>query len=165
MAVIPHGLGTQRAQLVAYLVPEGGGELDLEAVRECLLDRLPHYMVPGVLVPLEELPLTPNGKLDRKALPAPPTAAEAAAPFVAARTPIEEQLVEAWKGLLDVDQVGVNDSFFQLGGHSLLATRLFSDIQDRFGVELPIRAIFRRPTVAGLAVEIVHRLIEEDDES
>src|SRR6267154_2613297 len=112
-------------------------------------------MVPGVLVKLEKLPLTANGKLDRKALPE----AESGVPEsrrepVAPRNAVEEIVAGIWEQVLGVGQVSVVDNFFELGGHSLLATRVVSRIRNVLGVDLPLRTLFRSPTVYGLAVEI-----------
>ncbi len=135
--------GEQR--LVAYIV----GEADADAMREHLQRSLPEYMVPSAFVALEKLPLTPNGKLDRRALPAAgPAGTEG---YVAPRTPTEEALAGIWAGVLRVERVGILDDFFGLGGHSLLATRLVSRVREQLGVELPLRAVFEAPTVAGLA--------------
>jgi amino acid adenylation domain-containing protein len=136
--------GEQR--LVAYVV--GGVEAD--ELREHLRRSLPGYMVPAAFVALEALPLTPNGKLDRKALPAPEYTAGADR-YVAPRTPVEEGLAEIWAEVLRLERVGVEESFFDLGGHSLLATRVVSRVRKRFGVELPLRALFEHRTVAELA--------------
>ncbi|HEU4559040.1 MAG TPA: amino acid adenylation domain-containing protein, partial [Longimicrobium sp.] len=136
-------------RLVAYVV----GEARAEALRARLRQSLPEYMVPAAFVVLERLPLTPNGKLDRKALPA-PDLASAEETYVAPRTPMEEVLAGIWAEVLRLERVGARDNFFELGGHSLLATRVVSRIRAVFGVEMPLRAVFEGPTVAGLAVRV-----------
>jgi amino acid adenylation domain-containing protein len=136
----------------------GQGDALTESLREHLQRSLPEYMVPAAFMVLERLPLTPNGKVDRKALPAPEHGAHADR-YVAPRTPVEEVLAGIWAEVLRVERVGVTESFFALGGHSLLAARVISRIRDVFAVELPLRALFEGPTVAGLAgrVEEVRR--------
>ncbi len=142
--------------LVAYVVPESGAAPDLTGrLRPFLAARLPDYMVPAAFVELAVLPLTPNGKVDRRALPAPQ---RQAARIAAPRGPVEERLAGVWADLLRLDRVGAHDNFFDLGGHSLLATQLVSRVRGAFEVELPLRAIFEAPTVAGLAAWIERAL-------
>ncbi len=124
-------------------------------LRSFLGERLPEYMLPSAFVLLDEIPLTPNGKVDRRALPAPSQGrAELVDGYLAQRTPIEELLAGMWSDLLGVEQVGINDNFFDLGGHSLLITQLLSRVRQDFAVELPLRHLFEAPTVAGLAARI-----------
>jgi amino acid adenylation domain-containing protein len=124
----------------------------LGELRAFLGERLPEYMLPTTFVLLDALPLTPNGKLDAHALPAPDWAdLEPVARYVAPRTPVERRLAELWAEVLGVAQVGVDDNFFALGGHSLRATQISARLRDAFGVELPLRALFAAPTIAGLA--------------
>ena len=138
-------------RLVAYVV----GEPSADELRRFLKAKLPDHMMPAVFVPIEALPLLSNGKIDRRALPAPErTRPELDKAFVAARTPTEEVLAEIWAKLLDVEQVGIHDNFFDLGGHSLLATQAVSRMRDAFQVEIPLRRLFEAPTVAGLAESI-----------
>src|SRR5262249_38730737 len=95
-------------------------------------------------------PLSPNGKVDRAALPDPgahATASEALAP----RNPIEAAIAAIWAELLDARRIGVHDDFFALGGHSLLATRIASRLMRASGVELPLKRLFEKPTIAGRA--------------
>ncbi|HEU4454055.1 MAG TPA: amino acid adenylation domain-containing protein, partial [Longimicrobium sp.] len=148
-AVVRPGAGGAD-RIVAYLVA-GETPVDPDAVRAGLKRSLPDYMVPAAFVTVDALPLTPSGKLDRRALPEPPE--EAAAEYVAPRTPAEELLAGVWAEVLRRERVGAHDDFFLLGGHSLLAMRVVSRVRDAFGVEMPLRAVFEHPTVAGLAEE------------
>ena len=127
-----------------------------------LKSRLPAYMVPSFMLFLPQLPTTPIGKLDRKALPLPDLADEAAGKsYVEPRTPVEAQLAQLFAELLQVGKVGIHDSFFDLGGHSLLATQLVSRIHDTFQIQLPLRALFETPAIADLAITIAQRQAEQ----
>lgn len=140
-------------RLVAYVVPEGTEPPGQGELRRWLGGRLPDYMVPSAFVFLDAFPLTVHGKLDRRALPAPQPARPEleGAPPLPPRTLIEEALTGLWVDILNVDQVGIEDNFFQLGGHSLLATRLLSRVRESFGVDLPLSSLFATPTVAALS--------------
>ncbi len=107
---------------------------------------------PSAYVFMEALPLSPNGKVDRRALPVyDPGKAERDSVFLAPRTPVEEVVAGIWAQVLGVDQIGVEDNFFDLGGHSLLGIQLITQLGTAFQVELPIRSLFDSPTVAALA--------------
>jgi amino acid adenylation domain-containing protein len=130
-------------KLVQKLVPQ---------VRSLIQQKLPNYMVPQAFVLLKAMPLTPNGKVDRRALPAPDTAARnLATGFVSPRTPLEAKLVQIWSEVLGTERIGVKDNFFELGGHSLLATQVVSRINSALGFGLSVQKMFEFPTVAGLA--------------
>ncbi|MEV0174681.1 amino acid adenylation domain-containing protein [Streptomyces sp. NPDC050803] len=131
-------------RLVAYVT----GTADPAELREHAARQLPEYMVPSALVTLDALPLTPNGKLDRRALPAPDSTAQPTGR--SPRSPREEILCGLFAEVLGVERVGIDDGFFDLGGHSLLATRLVSRIRSTLDVELSVRQLFERPTVARL---------------
>ncbi len=142
-------------RLVAYFVSEDGIVPGSAELRSFLRENLPEYMLPSAFVSLEAFPQTPSGKVDRKALPAPDQSRPALAiVYVPPRTPVEETLAAICEELLGVEQVGIYDNFFELGGHSLLATQFMSRVRDAFHVELPLRAVFEKPTIADLAGEI-----------
>jgi amino acid adenylation domain-containing protein len=144
--------GDQR--LVAYVVPPPRREApSTAALRAFLKGKLPDYMIPSAFVALGSLPLTGNGKTDRDALPAPSLARSEGA-FVEPRTPTERRLAEIWAEVLGAGRVGTADNFFELGGHSLLATQVMARVARAFRVEVPLRAMFEAPTVAGLADRI-----------
>ena len=146
-------------------LPADGAILAPATLRAHLKARLPHYMVPAAFVLMDTFPLTTNGKIDRHALPAvsfegtlsappaPPSTLGAAPEADAGRTftETEARLARIWTELLKVEHVGVEDDFFDLGGQSLVAIRAVSRIRDVFGVDLPLRNLFERPTLAGLA--------------
>jgi amino acid adenylation domain-containing protein len=126
-----------------------------EALRAWLAERLPAYMLPTAWLRLPALPLNVNGKLDRPALPDPGRARPAlAAPPLAPRDALEDQLARIWADALQLDAVGVEDNFFDLGGDSIAAVRLVSRVQRQFDAPIGLAALFDAPTVAALAVEL-----------
>ncbi|MCA9131434.1 MAG: hypothetical protein KDB22_30330, partial [Planctomycetales bacterium] len=141
--------------LVGYYTPLDGKALAIEDLRSHLLNELPDYMIPSVFVPLETIPHLPNGKVDRRSLPVPDgVRPELKAPFVAPRNQLETRAAAIWAEVLQLDRVGVHDQFFDLGGHSLLATQVLARFRREFAVELPLRMLFEKPTIAQLAGEI-----------
>jgi acyl carrier protein len=142
-------------RLVAYVVPSQEPAPTISQLRGFLRQKLPDYMIPSVFVFLESLPLTQNGKIDRNALPMPDAARpDLESAYTAPRTVVEETIAGIWAQVLGLEQVGVQDNFFELGGHSLLATQVVSRIRSTFDLELPLRDLFEKPTVAGLAERV-----------
>jgi aspartate racemase len=137
--------------LVAYLVcPQA--QPTARELRTFLQSRLPDYLIPSAFVTISSLPLTPNGKIDRRALPAPEfERAESPATRVAPRNELELQLTEIWERVLGVRSIGIRDNFFELGGHSLIAVRLFAEIEQTWGQNLPLATLFQKQTIAELA--------------
>ena len=139
------------AWLAVYVVAEAGAGADPhpDALRAALAGRLPPYMLPQSCERLAALPRLANGKLARHELPAPQRGTESAS--APPCTELETGLVAIWCELLQLETLGIHDSFFSVGGHSLLATRVIARIRDQLDTEVPLASIFDAPTVAGLA--------------
>ncbi|MFC3648679.1 condensation domain-containing protein, partial [Planctobacterium marinum] len=131
----------------------------VSALQRSLREVLPEYMVPETFVLLAKLPLTANGKVDRKALPA-PEARTSEQRYIAPRTETEVALCGIWEEVLGVEQVGVEDNFFQLGGHSLLATRAIAKINHLLNIAVPLKALFSEQTIAALSRYITNESLE-----
>src|ERR1043166_2305293 len=136
-------------RLLSYVTATESTQLSSSSLLEALGERLPEYMVPSALVLLQTLPLLANGKVDRKSLPAPEWKGSEDS-YVAPRTAAEDKLVQIWKEVLKIEQVGVQDNFFQLGGDSILSIQVVARANDA-GVRITVRQLFEHQTVAGLA--------------
>ena len=156
--VVARGDGVNK-RLVAYVAPKveyaaqvlGSGAFAAHIKRELRHD-LPGYMIPDDIVALEAIPLTVNGKVNRAALP--PVAGCVRGERIAPRNETERRLVEIWKEILLIDEIGVNQDFFELGGQSLLAMRIIGRMRREFRLEkadLPFRALFENPTIETFA--------------
>ncbi|QTR03782.1 amino acid adenylation domain-containing protein, partial [Saccharothrix algeriensis] len=152
----------QDQRLVAYYVPNG--PVQVSELRGHASGVLPEHMVPTAFVALERLPLNANGKLDRVALPAPERDAVTSGDYVAPRTETEEAIAAIWAEELDVDRVGVEDSFFALGGDSIRSLRITSRTKSAFGVDLSPRDVLTARTVSSLA-DLVEDLVLADLEA
>ncbi len=146
--VVPYMDSRGLKDLAAYIV--GEREFSSTELREYITAELPEYMVPTYFVQLPEMPLNINGKIDRQALPE-PVKTLLQTGYVAPTNQLEESLVEIWSEVLGVEQIGITDNFYEIGGNSLKATYLVSRIYQEFDVNIPIREIFRRQTVSGIA--------------
>ncbi|OCB37134.1 non-ribosomal peptide synthetase [Mycobacterium malmoense] len=132
-------------RLVGYIT----GTADPAEVRAQLGERLPAYMVPVAVVVLDALPLTVNGKLDKRALPA-PEYQKAGGEYRAPATAVEETLADIFAGVLGLQRVSVEDSFFDLGGDSLSAMRVIAEVNTALDANLSVRTLFEAPTVRRL---------------
>ncbi|KVN88985.1 non-ribosomal peptide synthetase [Burkholderia ubonensis] len=122
-----------------------------EDVKEYLRTVLPSHMVPEHIAVVDELPLNASGKIDRRLLSASRTVTRSGA---APATDTERKLAAIWQRLLDLTEVGPDDSFFRCGGDSLLATRLCTEVNRAFGVDMPVTTVFEAPTLAALAARV-----------
>lgn len=144
--------------LVAYLLSHQK-EFSLTDLRHHLQEKLPNYMIPADFVVLEQFPLTLSGKLDRKALPtANHSRSISSNSFVAPRNVTEEKIAAIWIEVLKIEKISIHDNFFEIGGNSLLAIRINSRLCQTFELELPLRTLFEKTTIASLAerIEVLH---------
>ena len=141
--------------LCAYMVATK--EVTVGELRKHLLKDLPEYMVPSYFMQLEKMPLTFSGKIDRKALPEPDGTIAAGTEYEGPRNEVEEKLIDLWSKVLAVENIGISHNFFDLGGHSLKATALISKIHKELNVELPLKVIFKSPTIKGISEYIQNK--------
>ena len=135
--------------LCAYIATDE--DIDVKELRDHLSKNLPDYMIPSYFTQLDVMPLTPNGKTDRKALPAPEGGMILGAEYEAPRNQTEEILAGIWSEILGVERIGIHDNFFELGGHSLKGTILTSKIHKELNVEVPLKELFKSPTIARIS--------------
>lgn len=122
-------------------------------------DHLPDYMVPSSVVVLERFPTTPSGKVDRRALATRPLERRTAG--LAPRTTMEEELASLWCEILNLEQVGVEDNFFEIGGHSLKAAQLAARVREEFAIDFSVRSVFQHSRISLLAAHITATILQE----
>ncbi|HLO48961.1 MAG TPA: amino acid adenylation domain-containing protein [Kamptonema sp.] len=143
-------------QLVAYIISDPEQAIAVSELHRLLQAKLPNYMIPSAFVMLETLPLLPNGKVDRRSLPAPEQARpKLEAAYQAPRTEIEQTIAAIWQEFLHLEEVGIDDNFFDLGGDSLLLVRVHSQMQKIFQRELSLVGMFQYPTIGYLAEYVI----------
>lgn len=149
-AVVAHHDDTRGSTLVAHVVParDWQDEDKAGALRARLAATLPPHMVPAAFVLHDAMPLTPSGKIDRRALP-PPTFRDDTE-RVLPRSPAEVLVAEIWADVLGIEDVGVDDNFFQVGGDSISAIRVVARALQA-GLRFEVRDVMESPTVAELA--------------
>ena len=146
------GKDTQDRKLVAYILVDSPADTDLVILQRALRGKLPDYMVPTAIVPLDVFPKTSSGKVDRKSLPAPVfKRPELDVLFAEPKTKLQKQLAGVWIDLLNIDRVGIDDNFFELGGNSLLAQKCIVMLKRQHQIDLPITKLYQYGTVAGIA--------------
>ncbi len=151
VVVVREDRGDKR--LLAYVVVSNGmptESWDKQPLLDFLRAKLPGYMIPDRIVPLQVLPLTANGKIDRGSLARLSVDVRAAPQYAAPEGEMEESLAALWQELLQVERVGRHDDFFELGGHSLLAVQLVTRVRQKYGVHFTLREIFEYSDVQSM---------------
>jgi hypothetical protein len=139
-------------RLVAYFVPNQDQHPHVGELQEFLRQKLPAYMTPAVIIPMDGLPLSPNGKIDRKSLPLPEDIRTQTG-YVAPRNKEEHILASIWQDVLDLEQVGIHDNFFDLGGASIQSIQIAARANIS-GLRLSVENIFEYQTIAELAAQL-----------
>jgi acyl carrier protein len=143
-------------RLIAYFVPSAPGPTP-EQLRDFAVSQLPQHMIPGSFVALEFLPLSENGKVDRAALSnrevAPKTKLS---PGGVPASELERTLAQLWQRVLKIQNVGLDDNFFDLGGDSLLLVAVHSNLQKLLQNEIPLTDLFEFSTIRKLARHLGH---------
>lgn len=152
--VIPWEDSDGSKYLCAYIISDN--EFVESEIRESLSKYLPDYMVPSYFIRIEKMPLSHNGKLERKSLPEPSLYINTRKDYIKPRNETEKKLLDIWCSILNIEEIGIDNSFFDIGGHSLKATVLVSKIRKEFSSEITLRQIFQNPTIRKLA-EVVNQ--------
>lgn len=135
-------------------------ELDSGTLKAALSQRIPHYMIPSVIIQVAEMPLTVNGKIDRQRLEEMCRTEEAAAEITAAQTETEKTVEGFWKEVLALDAVGVNQDFYELDGDSIKLFTIVAKLEMTYGISIPREQVFSLMTIAEMA-ELVETLIQD----
>ena len=140
--VVVKEISTMDQRLVAYLLFEAGHLVSNQELRKYLRVFLPEYMIPQLLVEIEDLPLTPNGKVDRKRLPDPIDDISNADQFYAPETQTQKNIAAIWSKQLGVKAISLSDHFYDIGGHSLLATLVIHEVESHFNISISAADMF-----------------------
>ena len=142
------GGGDQR--LVAYYTEKNDAKSP-EQLRELLKEKLPAYMIPSFLELLKEMPLTANRKIDKNRLPAPGQTKSGKTTKRLVGTAVEEVLCDIWCEVLQVEQIAVDENFFDKGGNSLLSLHVLEIVEKKLNVRVPAVKFFQYPTISTFA--------------
>ena len=158
------GPGSDKS-LVAYVVQNSssqGEAVDGIMLRNSLAELLPDFMVPDQILVLETFPRTPNGKIDRGRLPKPSRQMDGERTFALPRSRSEKILARIWSDILKIDQISVEDKFFELGGDSLMSIQVIARARQE-GLRLTPRQLFKEQTISRLAAVAKAELNPEAD--
>jgi acyl carrier protein len=133
-----------------------GKRFDDEKLQEELAKLLPVYMIPNRFIHIDEIPITQNGKVDKVKLPDPNSIITNKGAYQAPRNDLEKLICRTWQDVLQVNDIGIFDSFLALGGNSLAAIRITSRMEEKLGLEIPLRELFEHPTIAGYSDSIAN---------
>ncbi|WP_440880068.1 amino acid adenylation domain-containing protein [Tenacibaculum sp. C7A-26P2] len=127
-----------------------------EMLKEDLMNTLPHYMIPNNLIILDKLPHTPNGKLDMKAInfKADEYLKHHKRAIILPKNRTEKMIAKIWKEIMEVEELSIQDDFFEFGGNSLSAVALLNKINKAFEMTLPMQILFEYSTIEKLARKI-----------
>lgn len=141
----------------SFVVFKDNGNEDI--LRDYLEQFLPDYMIPGFIIQVESLPLNNNGKVDEMQL-----ATYLNKTSVCEKIPpsnkLEEMLLSVWKEVLNVNEIGINESFISLGGDSIKAMRVVAKLSE-LGYHLEIKELILKGKIMDLEEKLEPLRVEE----
>ncbi len=140
--------------LTAFYTVHADQQLNPQTVKNALRSKLPGYMIPQYCICLSEMPVTSTGKIDRQGFSEPTRQQEDSQPVLVPENSVASRIRELWSKVLKVQQITLNDNFFDLGGHSLKALAVLQRIHQEFGVEITLLEFLKSPTIPELAKRI-----------
>ena len=149
----------ENAYLCAYITTER--ELDVSSIKEELAKELPNYMLPKYIMKIDKLPLTPNGKVDKRALPEIDMSKVAQTEYKAPESETEKILAEAWKAVLEIERIGINDNYYELGGDSIKSIQIVSRLHSH-GIKLEIKDLMKYQTIEELSKHVKYSNVKAD---
>ena len=141
-------------RIIAFYTVKEGIDTSQKNIKKELKNTLPSYMLPSVLIEIDELPTNSNGKIDIEKLNNLLINVQAEPAINLTLSSTEHQLILIWKQLLKVEKIDLHVNFFELGGHSLLLTRMLAEVAKVFGTRLSIQTGFENPTIESLSAII-----------
>ncbi|AFA74604.1 putative non-ribosomal peptide synthetase [Gordonia polyisoprenivorans VH2] len=154
-AVVLDARNAGGAKLIGYAVVDPAAGLDESSIRDAVRAAVPTYMVPDLVMLIDELPITANGKLDRRALPTPRFARDERVAFIAPSTAREIAVASVIGDVLDVTPIGMHDNIFALGADSLTAARIVSRLRSVARLSVSLSDVFEAGTLAEIVAAAV----------
>ncbi len=152
----------QQENLIAYYT---GKKVEEGEIINLLKQRLPIHMIPSLFMHLENFEFLSSGKVDRKKLPEHSIKEiRSEKTYLAPRNEIEEMILDIWKEVLQLNEIGVDENFIQIGGNSLSAISITSRLKKTLALEISITDVFNYATVieyAKYVEEIITELLSE----
>ena len=149
-------------RIIAYYTSNSEDPVPPEALREHLSQKLPAYMIPDGFVSMSTFPELPNGRINVKALPAPKAGfTEPDANYPRAYSEVERVIAQAWREILNLKKVGLNENFFDIGGNAFKMLKVFDRLPELFKQDLTLLDMFRFPTIHALDLHLENKVDEE----
>ena len=146
-SVILSKIDNAEPRLVAYLQTNDSSDKNPN-VREELSKIVPSFMIPNIFMWVDDFPLTTNGKIDKKNLPVPEyVRQDSEANLRKPRTEIEKEIAKVWSEVLQIEEIGINDTFFEMGGTSIMAVKVVAEIEKSTSKRFPLSVLFEYSTV------------------
>jgi thioesterase domain-containing protein len=153
-------------ELIAFVIPTRNPAPSASTLRHFLNEKMPTYMIPTHFVETPSFPLSPNGKVDRSALLQRDSVSLSTVKEVENPVNITEvQMLALWQRVLNRNDIGLRDDFFEMGGHSLLAAELCAEIQRIFNRHIPLSTLFNARTPKEIAAVLSREGWEPEWES
>lgn len=140
--------------IISYIITDSN--IDINLLKKFLYKKLPEYMVPTYFIKLDRFPINTNGKIDRKSLPMPNTEINNKK-IIAPRNNVDKLLISILKELLYIENISIDDSFFDLGGDSLTSINLCTKIYNKFNVQIFVKDILENPVIKDLSDIILNK--------